>query len=386
MLPKRFVYVIRSEATGRTYIGLTSDFAKRLAAHNAIGNVSNAKFKPWCRVTLIEFQTEARFERYLRSGSGRAVVSTQFGGGKTSIVRRHRGRNRNPAGSRFSSPTPRFRGVSFATRASYTWIGPAAFRMARPTHPVFAHSLPESEPLWRYFDFAKFASLLTSRTLWFSRADHLGDPLEGSFTNALLAQQRALLSSPPSGMDAAHLREVFAHNSRLRSLAPKEVFVNCWHRGQHESMALWRGYGNSYGVAIRSSIKRLDQSIPERIHPEYEVGPYIAPVQYLDYSSEIDAVPGVNVFAAFLCKSVAYHNEQEVRAVFWDVDASAVLPAAVPPPIGHAVPVDINALTETVVVSPLAPSWFFSLVAELAKHHGLAASVTPSAVLVDPVY
>lgn len=35
MLPKRYVYVIRSEPTGRTYIGLTSDFPKRLAAHNA---------------------------------------------------------------------------------------------------------------------------------------------------------------------------------------------------------------------------------------------------------------------------------------------------------------------------------------------------------------
>jgi predicted GIY-YIG superfamily endonuclease len=81
MLPKRFVYVIRSEATGRTYIGLTSDFERRLAAHNAGHNMSTARYRPWRRVTVTEFQTEARairFERYLKSGSGRAFVGAHF--------------------------------------------------------------------------------------------------------------------------------------------------------------------------------------------------------------------------------------------------------------------------------------------------------------------
>jgi len=78
---KRFVYVIRSEANGRTYVGLTSDFEKRLAGHNAGGNVSTAKYGPWSPVTVTEFQTEAsasRFERYLKSGSGRAFVRAHF--------------------------------------------------------------------------------------------------------------------------------------------------------------------------------------------------------------------------------------------------------------------------------------------------------------------
>jgi len=81
MLLKRYVYVICSEPTGRTYIGLTSDFPKRLSAHNAGQNVSTAKHRPWRPVTLTEFQTEAsaaRFERYLKSGSGRAFVRTHF--------------------------------------------------------------------------------------------------------------------------------------------------------------------------------------------------------------------------------------------------------------------------------------------------------------------
>jgi predicted GIY-YIG superfamily endonuclease len=81
MLSKRFVYVILSEATGRTYVGLTSDFEKRLAAHNDGWNVSTARHRPWRPLTVTEFQEEAsaaRFERYLKSGSGRAFVRTHF--------------------------------------------------------------------------------------------------------------------------------------------------------------------------------------------------------------------------------------------------------------------------------------------------------------------
>jgi len=73
MAPKRFVYLLRSATSGRPYVGLTSDFAARLAAHNAGQNPSTARHKPWELVTLVEFgneSTAARFERYLKSGSG----------------------------------------------------------------------------------------------------------------------------------------------------------------------------------------------------------------------------------------------------------------------------------------------------------------------------
>ena len=37
--------------------------------------------------------------------------------------------------------------------------------------------------LWRYMDFTKFVSLLDRRALYFSRADKLGDPFEGSLSH-----------------------------------------------------------------------------------------------------------------------------------------------------------------------------------------------------------
>ena len=80
---KRFVYVLRSERDpARHYVGLTSDVAKRLTWHNAGQNVHTAANKPWMALVAMEFVSETtarRFERYLKSGSGRAFAQRHFG-------------------------------------------------------------------------------------------------------------------------------------------------------------------------------------------------------------------------------------------------------------------------------------------------------------------
>lgn len=80
--PKRFVYILRSvNHPERPYVGLTSNVATRLAAHNAGQNVSTAAYKPWEVIVSVEFRTEdaaVRFERYLKSGSGRAFAKRHF--------------------------------------------------------------------------------------------------------------------------------------------------------------------------------------------------------------------------------------------------------------------------------------------------------------------
>ena len=77
------VYIIRSERSpARHYIGLTSDLARRLEWHNAGLNVSTAAHGPWTVLVSVQFTTEAaavRFERYLKSGSGRAFAKRHLG-------------------------------------------------------------------------------------------------------------------------------------------------------------------------------------------------------------------------------------------------------------------------------------------------------------------
>ena len=79
---KRFVYVLKNtSADPEFYVGLTSDPKGRLAGHNA-GQCPHTAFRrPWLLHVLVEFSDEGRairFERYLKSGSGRAFAKKHF--------------------------------------------------------------------------------------------------------------------------------------------------------------------------------------------------------------------------------------------------------------------------------------------------------------------
>jgi predicted GIY-YIG superfamily endonuclease len=78
----RFVYVIRSSRfPTRYYVGLTDDVVRRLTVHNSGGSSHTANLRPWELVAAIEFTNESSavaFEKYLKSGSGRAFAKRHF--------------------------------------------------------------------------------------------------------------------------------------------------------------------------------------------------------------------------------------------------------------------------------------------------------------------
>ena len=73
-----YVYILQSVAhPDQFYTGLCSNVSTRLAAHNAGQSPHTAKFKPWRLLSyhyFSEARTAAAFERYLKSGSGRAFA------------------------------------------------------------------------------------------------------------------------------------------------------------------------------------------------------------------------------------------------------------------------------------------------------------------------
>lgn len=81
---KRFVYVIRTvRHPPRYYTGITSDVTSGLADHNAGHSPQTARQRPWRLHVVILFPDEPRaaaFERYLKSGSGRAFAREHFEG------------------------------------------------------------------------------------------------------------------------------------------------------------------------------------------------------------------------------------------------------------------------------------------------------------------
>ncbi|MBI2832888.1 MAG: GIY-YIG nuclease family protein [Acidobacteria bacterium] len=80
--PPTIVYLLRSIADpNRYYTGLTSDLEGRLAAHNAGLSPHTADGAPWEPIVSIWFSDTGRatrFEKYLKSGSGREFARRHF--------------------------------------------------------------------------------------------------------------------------------------------------------------------------------------------------------------------------------------------------------------------------------------------------------------------
>jgi predicted GIY-YIG superfamily endonuclease len=81
-MAQRFVYLLRSTSRpDESYVGLTSDLARRLWWHNNGPDGYTGRHRPWRLIVSIEFldeSTAVRFERYLKSGSGRAFALRHF--------------------------------------------------------------------------------------------------------------------------------------------------------------------------------------------------------------------------------------------------------------------------------------------------------------------
>ena len=79
---KRIVYILRSLSdSDRFYTGLTSDLDSRLEWHNHGPCGFTVDHRPWSLVVSLTFASEKharRFERYLKTGSGRAFSTRHF--------------------------------------------------------------------------------------------------------------------------------------------------------------------------------------------------------------------------------------------------------------------------------------------------------------------
>jgi predicted GIY-YIG superfamily endonuclease len=77
-----YVYILQSTAEGEHfYVGISNDLKSRLRQHNAGEVFHTAKHRPWRLKNFVSFEDEQKayaFERYLKSGSGRAFAKKHF--------------------------------------------------------------------------------------------------------------------------------------------------------------------------------------------------------------------------------------------------------------------------------------------------------------------
>ena len=80
----KYVYLIQSiPYPNQRYVGVTSDVDKRIIAHNAGQSPHTSKHKPWKLVTYLAFTDSKKaleFEKYLKTGSGRAFAKKRLWG------------------------------------------------------------------------------------------------------------------------------------------------------------------------------------------------------------------------------------------------------------------------------------------------------------------
>jgi len=77
-----YVYILQSLSDpNRYYEGITADVNSRFKEHDSGEVFHTSKFKPWKIKNYFAFEDHAKayaFERYLKSGSGRAFAKKHF--------------------------------------------------------------------------------------------------------------------------------------------------------------------------------------------------------------------------------------------------------------------------------------------------------------------
>jgi hypothetical protein len=168
------------------------------------------------------------------------------------------------------------------------------------------------------------------------------------------------------------------------------LVVNCWFLGNAESQRMWNEYvGSVEGVAVRSTLKRLDQSILAK--QEFTT---IGKVKYVDFSEhDMGIYHGHQAGERALLKQTKYSLENEVRIVTMNLVCPGCLNVDGSPPTetqlagpgmfdpsrpGLYLRVDTNTLIEAVVTAPGTGLWFHGLVGKLCKRYQIEGPVERS--------
>lgn len=241
---------------------------------------------------------------------------------------------------------------------------------------TFAQEPEESDTMWRYMDIARFLSLLEDSELNFARADQMQDKWEGVY-GQYNQQMR------PKLYGEEH-EEVARGLTALVSANVKSTYLNCWHKSEFESAAMWDIYQrDGRGVAIRVSWAKLTASlIDDRvIHGSL--------VRYVNYESEF--IPESSVYAPFFFKRQSFGHEGEVRLLFKDDVTTPILghPGQFVQTGFHGpsirVKVDLKKLIDAVYVAPESPKWIEELIRKLIARYGRDFPVFNSDLGIDPI-
>lgn len=223
-----------------------------------------------------------------------------------------------------------------------------------------------TDTLWRYMDFTKFVSLISSSELYFPSARKLKiiDPWEGTYLKKELdyhLKELIYFYKKTKTFDFNFIKEKaestkngFEHQEYIN-------YISCWQSNNYESAAMWRLYLKSNeGLCIQTDINSFKKSFDNE-----EKKVYIGMVRYKDFENDIFysdynmrqiGYPGFNLFLPFIHKRKIYEHEKEYRAIVPYDEAKETKPE------GIMIKVELKHLIKSIILAPSCPDWFEDLV------------------------
>ena len=241
--------------------------------------------------------------------------------------------------------------------------------------------------LWRYMSLEKFANILATQSLFFTRADKFDDKFEGHIPRQIMSIYKSATSS--------YDRENFPGIPEGSTLAlaydlRKHVMCNCWYQAEQESMAMWDKYHmHNSGIAIKTTMENLKNSLPDRFNV------FIGEIQYLEDHNKIHVLENVSipnlVHYPYFYKRKSFEHEHEVRVLieiesllknyFSDQDINEIPLERELYKIGMPIEISVETLigeNSGVIISPYAEQWVIDTVASIVGQYGFQFSVNPS--------
>ena len=221
----------------------------------------------------------------------------------------------------------------------------------------------DKDTVWRYMGFEKFADILATGSLFFSRADKYDDKFEGYIPELIMRYY----TSAGIGI-VPELRQY--------------IMCNCWHHGDEESMAMWDKYHlRNNGIAIKTTMVNLKDSLPD------EPNIFIGKVDYesIENQNQIEMPEDTEnlLYYPYFYKRKPFEYEQEVRAII-DIES---IPRDDPYEFGTPLKINVETLigeNSEVIVSPHADEWIAGTLELIVMRCGFQFPVNRSKLLDPP--
>ena len=222
----------------------------------------------------------------------------------------------------------------------------------------------DKDTVWRYMSFEKFANVLGTESLFFSRADQFDDKFEGYIPESI----KVSYASAGIRIDPNRFRPY--------------VMCNCWHHGDEESMGMWDKYHlRNSGIAIKTTLGNLKNSLLD------EPNIFIGQIEYIENHNQIEMPESPSiaslVYSPYFYKRKPFEYEQEVRAI---TDVEPFLHND-PYEFGTSLKINVETLigeNSEVIVSPHADGWIAGTLELIVKRCGFQFPVNRSQLLDPP--